>query len=256
MSRTASLVFLNRISWWLSPLALLLIWALVANYGPYSRQLLVPPQYVWDTAVDLAKSGELLEHLHNSLGRLAIGFAIGAAAGLLFGIPLALSRGVQEFLGPLFHAIRQVPSIAMIPMFILFFGVEETFKIIIVIKAVFFPVALATSEGIKAIPRTHFEVASVYRLSFSSLILDVAFPAAAPPIVTGLRIALSRGWMVLVAAELLAADSGLGQLIEMNRQLLRLDVVMAGVIVTGLVGFTLDYGFRLLEQRLFRYKTR
>ncbi|MOA53220.1 putative aliphatic sulfonates transport permease protein SsuC [compost metagenome] len=89
-----------------------------------------------------------------------------------------------------------------------------------------------------------------------SLILDVALPAAAPSIVTGLRIALSRGWMVLVAAELLAADSGLGQMIEMNRQMMRIDVVMVGVVVTGLVGFSLDYGFRLLEKRLFRYKTR
>src|SRR5690606_11482823 len=127
----------------------------------------------------LFASGELQEHLRNSLARLAAGFSIGALAGLAFGVLLALSRSVQEFCGPLFHTVRQIPSIALIPMFILFFGVEETFKIIIVTKAVFFPVALATSEGIKAIPRGHFEVARVYRLPLPSLIRDVAFPAAA-----------------------------------------------------------------------------
>jgi sulfonate transport system permease protein len=141
-------------------------------------------------------------------------------------------------------------------MFILVFGVEETFKILIVCKAVFFPVALATSEGIKAIPRSYFEVASVCRLPLPSLIMDVAFPAAAPTILTGLRIALSRAWMVLVAAELLAADSGLGQMIEMSRQMMRIDVVMVGVVVIGLVGFILDYSLRLFEIHLFRWKTR
>lgn len=246
----------ERLSWWLSPLAVLLLWALVAQFGPYSTQLLVPPLWVLQAANELTQSGELAEHIQNSLGRLAVGFSIGALLGLAFGVLLALSAASRALFGPLFNAVRQVPSIAMIPMFILFFGVEETFKIVIVIKAVFFPVALATSEGIKAIPKPFFEVASVYRLPLKNLLLDVVLPAAAPPIVTGLRIALSRGWMVLVAAELLAADSGLGQLIEMNRQLLRLDIVMAGVIVTGIIGFALDFAFRLLERRLFAYTTR
>lgn len=134
--------------------------------------------------------------------------------------------------------------------------VWDTFKDLIITKAVFFPVALATSEGIKAIPRSYFEVGRIYRLPLRHLLLDIAFPAAAPPILTGIRIGLSRAWMVLVAAELLAADSGLGQMIEMARQMMRIDIVMVGVVVIGVIGFTLDYGFRLLEKRLFRWKTR
>lgn len=247
---------LLRLTWLLSPALVLLAWTLVAGSGRYSEQLLVPPAYVWEAFKDLLHSGELLDHIRFSLSRLASGFAIGAGAGLLFGIALALSRTVDAYCSPLFHTVRQIPSIALIPMFILAFGVEETFKILIVTKAVFFPVALATSEGIKAIPRSYFEVARVYRLPLRDLILDVAFPAAAPPILTGLRIGLSRAWMVLVAAELLAADSGLGQMIEMSRQMMRIDIVMVGVVVIGLVGFALDYGFRLLEKRLFRWKTR
>ncbi|HEY0285557.1 MAG TPA: ABC transporter permease [Pseudomonas sp.] len=229
---------------------------LVADSGRYSEQLLVPPAFVWDAFKDVLHSGELLEHIRFSLSRLGMGFALGASAGLLFGVALALSKTVEVYCSPLFHTLRQIPSIALIPMFILAFGVEETFKVLIVTKAVFFPVALATCEGIKAIARSHFEVARLYRLPLRDVIVDVAFPAAAPSIVTGLRIGLSRGWMVLVAAELLAADSGLGQMIEMSRQMMRIDIVMVGVVVIGLFGFVLDYGFRLLEKHLFRWKAR
>ncbi|TBU99210.1 ABC transporter permease [Stutzerimonas kirkiae] len=249
-------VVLERLSWLVSPLLVLAAWLLVAAAGWFPPQLLVPPAHVYQAFSELLGSGELREHLAVSLSRLAIGFTLGALGGLLFGTALALSRQVEAYCAPLFHTLRQIPSIALIPMFILLFGVEETFKILIVLKAAFFPVALATSEGVRGIPRSHFEVAEVFRLPLPSLLRDVAFPAAAPPIVTGLRIGLSRAWMVLVAAELLAADSGLGQMIEMSRQMMRIDVVMVGVVVAGLVGCVLDHGLRLLEKRLFRWKTR
>ncbi|MDH1071690.1 ABC transporter permease [Pseudomonas nitroreducens] len=245
---------LDRLSWFVSPLLLLLAWFMAARAGWFPPQLLVPPAEVWASFKVLLASGELREHVVNSLSRLAIGFSIGALGGLVFGTAMALSKTVEAYCAPLFHTLRQVPSIALIPMFILFFGVEETFKILIVTKAAFFPVALAASEGVKGIPRGYFEVASVYRLPLWSLLRDVAFPAAAPPIVTGLRISLSRAWMVLVAAELLAADSGLGQMIELSRQMLRIDIVMVGVIVTGAIGFMLDFAFRLLERHLLRWR--
>jgi sulfonate transport system permease protein len=149
-----------------------------------------------------------------------------------------------------------VPSIALIPMFVLLFGVDETFKVVIVAKTAFFPVALATCEGIRAIPRSHFEVAAVYRLRWPTLVGRIALPAAVPAIVTGIRVALTRAWVVLVACELLAADSGLGQMIEMGRQMLRIDVVMVGVVLTGLIGFTLDFTLRHVERRLSAWQSR
>ncbi|WAF83242.1 ABC transporter permease [Metapseudomonas otitidis] len=246
----------NPLSWLISPLLLLIAWALVADAGLFPAQVLVPPRDVLAAFVELLDSGELQEHLHSSLTRLGLGFSIGAVAGLAFGTLMALSEQVRAYCGPLFHALRQIPSIALIPMFVLFFGIEETFKVVIVIKAAFFPVALAASEGVRGIPRSYFEVADVYRLRWPTLVREVALPAAAPPILTGLRIALTRAWVVLVAAELLAADSGLGQMIEMGRQMLRIDVVMVGVVVAGVVGFLLDLVFRLLERHLFRWKNR
>jgi len=248
------LALVDRGSWLLSPVLVLVLWALVASRGTFSPQLLVSPGDVARAFDDLWHSGELLENLRFSLSRLGIGFALGASSGVLFGVALALSRTVEAYFGPLFQTLRQIPTIALIPMFILLFGVEETFKVLIVTKAVFFPVALATSEGIKGCANRYFDVARVYRLPLRSLIKDVVFPAAAPTIVTGLRVALTRAWMVLVASELLAADSGLGQMIEMGRQMMRIDVVMVGVIVIGAIGFALDYGLRLLEKRLFRWQ--
>ena len=246
----------NTFTWLISPLALLLLWAVVAEAAIFPRNLLVPPLQVLQTFEALLASGELLEHLGNSLSRLGLGFAIGSLSGLAFGVLLALSKTVEAYCAPLFHTLRQIPSIALIPMFVLLFGIDETFKIIIVAKTAFFPVALAASEGVKAIPRSYFEVADVYRLRWPTLVREIALPAAAPPIITGFRISLTRAWVVLVATELLAADSGLGQMIEMSRQMLRIDVVMVGVVVTGVIGFALDFSFRRLEQRLFRWQTR
>jgi sulfonate transport system permease protein len=255
MARFVRPVF-NALTWVISPVALLLLWHLVANAGIFPRNVLVPPAQVWQIFEALLASGELLEHLDNSLSRLGLGFAIGAFSGLAFGVLMALSKNVEAYCAPLFHSLRQIPSIALIPMFVLLLGIDETVKIVIVAKTAFFPVALAASEGVKAIPRSYFEVADVYQLRWPTLVREIALPAAAPPIITGFRISLTRAWVVLVATELLAADSGLGQMIEMSRQMLRIDVVMVGVVITGLIGFALDFSFRRLERRLLRWQTR
>jgi sulfonate transport system permease protein len=189
-------------------------------------------------------------HLHDSLWRLIAGFVAGSSAGLAFGVAMGLSRAVEQSFGPIFHALRQVPSVAFIPMLILLLGVEESFKVVIVAKAAFFPVALATMDAVHGIPRAHFEVARAYRLPLPLLLRRVVLPATVPPVVTGLRISLGRSWMVLVAAELLAADSGIGQMMEMGRQMFRLDIVLLGVVITGLIGFAMDRVFRAIEARL------
>jgi sulfonate transport system permease protein len=132
-------------------------------------------------------------------------------------------------------------------MFILLFGVGESFKIFIVMKATFFVVALATYDGVKNIPAGYFDVSTLYRLPLWTKFRVILFPATVPALLTGLRIGLSRSWLVLVGAELLAAESGIGQMMEMSRQIFRMDVVMVGVVLTGVIGFALDRGLRLLE---------
>ncbi|WP_369805916.1 ABC transporter permease [Sphingobium sp. 15-1] len=217
--------------------------------------MLVPPSVVAQALADMAASGELQRHVGDSLTRLLVGFAIGAVAGMVFGAALALSRLVEAVLSPLFLTLWQVPVIAFVPLMVMFLGIDEPFKIAVVAIAAFFPMALATFDGIRGVPRNWFDVAKVYRLSLLQLIRRILLPATVPAVLTGLRISLTRAWVVLVAAELLAADSGIGQMMEMGRQLFQIDVVLAGVVVSGLIGFLLDRGARWVENRATRWRT-
>lgn len=183
-----------------------------------------------------------------------MGFLIGAGSGLLFGILMALSRTVEDFFSPLFQALRQVPTIALIPIFILLFGIGEVFKIAIVVKAAFFTVALSSYEATKGIPKHYFEVAQAYRLPNRTLYTKMVIPAILPPILTGFRIAFARSWTILVAAELLAADSGLGHMMQMGREIFRIDIVMVGVVLTGLIGFGIDRLFKWGEANLIPWR--
>jgi sulfonate transport system permease protein len=239
----------------IAPVILLGLWQAACVAGLFPVQILVPPSVVGSTLVSMAGTGELQHHVADSLYRLIIGFAIGAFAGLAFGTIIALSRLAEAAFSPLFLTLWQVPVIAFVPMMVIFLGIDEPFKIAVVAVAAFFPVALATFDGIRGVPKAWFDVARVYRTRLPDLIWRILVPATVPAVLTGLRVALTRAWVVLVAAELLAADSGIGQMMEMGRQLFQIDVVLAGVIVSGLIGFLLDRGARTIEQRATRWRT-
>lgn len=237
-----------------SPLTVLLAWQLLSVAGVFPPEVLVPPPAVLSAFVRLWQSGELITHLVESLHRLLWGFGVGSVSGLLFGLAMALSTPFARLFDPLFQALRQVPVLAFIPLLILLFGIDEMFKIVIIAKAAFFPTALSTLDGVRGVPRAWFEVAKIYRTPLPVLVWRVLIPATVPAVLSGVRLSLTRAWLVLVAAELIVADSGIGQMMEMGRQMFRLDVVMVGVIVTGLIGFVLDRGFVLLQDRLLRWR--
>lgn len=245
-----------RWSAWTSPVLLLVIWSLATFFEWVPAQILIAPWEVVRTFVELVESGELADHLSVSLYRLFAGFGLGSGGGVAFGILLGLSPALRAYVDPLFNVLRQLPTVALIPLFILIFGIGETFKVFIVIKATFFIVALAAHDAIRSLSLRYFEVAAIYRLTRWQTVRRIVLPAIIPATLTGVRLALGRSWMVLVGAELLAADSGLGQMMEMGRQMFRMDVVMVGVVLTGIIGFTLDRGFRLLETYLMRWKQR
>lgn len=237
-----------------APLVLLALWQLACLSGVFPPQVLVPPSEVARTLWSLAGTGELERHIGESMFRLGMGYVIGAVAGLVFGAAIALSRLAEAALAPFFLAIWQVPVIAFVPVLVIFLGIDEPFKIAVVALATFFPVALATFDGIRGVPKAWFDVARVYRTRLPDLIVRILIPATVPAVLTGLRVALTRAWVVLVAAELLAADSGIGQMMEMGRQMFRIDVVLAGVVVSGLIGFALDRGAKAIERRATRWK--
>lgn len=235
--------------------AILILWEIAALSGAWPRQVLVPLEQVGATLLALAADGELERHLSASLYRLGCGFLVGSLIGVSTGAAMALSRNVHRLLWPTFTCVRQVPVIAFIPLLILFFDVEDSFKIVIVAMASFFPSALATHDAVRDIPESHREVARLYRMPTAPFLVRLILPATVPQVLTGLRLGLTRGWLSLVAAELLAADSGLGQMMEMGRQLFQIDVVLCGVFVTGLIGFLLDGSMVRLERRLTRWRT-
>jgi sulfonate transport system permease protein len=237
-----------------SPLLVLALWALASALAWAPEQILVPPLQVLAAGRELFDSGELGEHVSVSLVRLLSGFAIGSLAGILFGLLVGLSPRLDAYTAPSFQVLRQIPSVALIPLFILVFGIGETFKLVIVAKASFFIVALAVHDAVSGLPARHTEVAAMFRFTRLQVVRKVVLPAIVPATLTGVRIALGRSWMVLVGAELLAAENGLGQMMEMARQMFRLDIVMVGVVLTGLIGVALDRGFRLLEGWLMRWQ--
>lgn len=231
---------------------LFLAWWTITKLGLFPAQVLPSPERVALAFAASVRSGDLARNLSASLSILAAGYVIGASLGVAFGVAMALSRTVESYTSGLFHAIRQVPTIAFIPMLVLVFGIEATFKIVVVGKASFYPAALAAYTAVQGLPKRYFDVADVYRLSSLTRLRSVILPASLPPVLTGLRLSLSRAWVALVAAELLVADRGIGQMMELGRQTFRLDVVLMGVVLIGAIGFALDRGFKQVERLLVR----
>lgn len=237
-----------------SPLILFFAWYAACYLQLFSAQILVPPEKVWLSFLNLVQTGELYLHLKDSLLRLFAGFSLGAAAAIAFGIVYATNGHVKEYFSLIFNVLYQIPIFVLIPIFILIFGIGETFKILLIIKACFFPVALATIEAVEGVPKQYMELSQIYQLKLKNRIKYIILPSVIPPVISSLRIALGRAWLILVAVELLAAGTGIGQMMELGRQMLRLDIVMVGVFITGIIGLVLDKSLRQVEQRFIQYK--
>lgn len=255
--RSADLFKKINVYWLLScasPLILFFAWYTACRLQLFSAQILVPPEKVWLSFLNLLQTGELYLHLKDSLLRLFSGFTVGAVAAIAFGIVYATNRHVKDYFSLIFNVLYQIPIFVLIPIFILIFGIGETFKILLIIKACFFPVALATIDAVEGVPKQYMELSQVYQLKLKNRVKYIILPSVIPPLISSLRIALGRAWLILVAVELLAAGTGIGQMMELGRQMLRLDVVMVGVFITGMIGFILDKSLRQVEQRFVQYK--
>lgn len=238
----------------ISPLCVLALWTWLTHAHLFPPQIAVAPLAVWHDFGARLSSGELPANLAISLERLIFGFAAGALPGIVFGIALARSARVEAYCGFTFAALRQMPTLVMIPIFVLILGVDESLKIVIVAKASFFPIALAAREAVRAIPRSQLEVAQLLGLRGYMLYRQVIVPAIVSGVVTGMRVALGRSWLVLVSAELLAADSGIGEMMELARESLQIDTVMVCLFVTGMIGFLLDRVLRAIERSMLRWR--
>ncbi|HTH96626.1 MAG TPA: ABC transporter permease subunit [Stellaceae bacterium] len=232
------------------PLALLGLWQLAATRAWVAVQILPPPVMVLGTLRDLIADGTILGNLEISLTRIGIGLGLGVLAGLIFGLLLGLSARAEQYLGPIFRAVALVPSLGWLPILILVFGIGEPLKYLIIAKASFVPMALATANGVRSIPGTYREAGRVLRLGRTTILFRLLLPATLPAIFMGLRLSIGSAWVALVVVEMLAATEGVGYMMTWGRTLFQTDVVLAGMLVIGILGAIVDLGTRRLERHI------
>ncbi|WP_394561780.1 ABC transporter permease [Aquipseudomonas alcaligenes] len=234
------------------PLALLLVWSLASANGWMPKQILPPPSLVWHTALELWHGGALAQ-LGVSLALLAKGLLFGVLGGLLIGIVTGLSRRAEDIIAPSFYAFAQIPTLAWIPLLIVYLGIGDGLKLFLIFKAVVVPVAVHVQVGVRDVPERLREAAAVLRLPWYLRLWRLTLPAALPAFLTGLRLALMAGWMTLIAVELLASSEGIGYLMVWGRQLFQLDLVFVCILVIGLTGWLIDRGIQGLDGALVRW---
>lgn len=242
----------HKLSPWVVPLSLFMLWWLGSRNAWMSEQILPAPAVVWASAVELAH-GELWSHLAISLRRLFWGLLAGISAGVLLGAALGSNRSLERLVFPTFASLAQIPTLAWIPLLMVFFGIGEVLKLVVLIKAIVVPVTLHTLVGVRdAQPRLR-EAAAVLRLPARLWVLRLIVPATLPAFMAGVRLALSAGWTSLLAVELLASSEGIGFLMVWARQLFMLDIVFVCIAVIGVIGVTMDRGIGLLDRLLVHW---
>ncbi|TDV72815.1 ABC transporter permease [Pseudomonas sp. LP_7_YM] len=235
------------------PVAILLVLEIAVRIGWVQSYQMPAPSEIFSTLTDLA-NGALWKHIGASLVRVLSGFAIGAGLALLFAAWVGLSREAEAYLEPTFAGLRSIPSLAWVPLLLLWLGIGETSKIVLIAIGAFFPVYLNGVAAIRGIDRKLVEVGKMYRFSQWQMIVHLFLPAALPGLFTGLRSGLSLAWMFLVAAELIAATKGLGYLLSDGRETSRPDIVLAAIIVLALSGKLSDGVLAMLEKRFLAWR--
>lgn len=248
---------LARLSWLaglILPLGLALGWEIAVALKWADGRLLPTPSKIVATMVGLASSGELATHVLATLQRVALGFGIGVAAGTLLGALSGYWTPVRRLIDPTLQALRNVPSIAWVPMFILWFGIFETSKVILIAVGVFFPIYLTLSGAILGVDRKLVEVGRIFRFSHGEMILRILLPAALPSYILSLRSGLGLGWMFVVAAEFMGAESGLGFLLVDGEQTGRPAVILSSIAAFAVLGKLTDWLLASSTARLLRWQ--
>jgi len=235
------------------PVFILLVLEFVVRIGWLPSYQMPAPSEIALTLTDLAE-GALWKHISASLLRVLLGFTLGAGLALVFAAWVGLSREAETWLEPTFAGLRSIPSLAWVPLLLLWLGIDETSKVILIAIGAFFPVYLNGVAAIRNIDRKLVEVGQMYGFSQPRLVRRILLPAALPGLFTGLRGGMSLAWMFLVAAELIAATKGLGYLLSDGRETSRPDIVLAAIIVLALLGKLSDGLLAGLEKRCLAWR--
>ncbi|ELY2854957.1 aliphatic sulfonate ABC transporter permease SsuC [Cronobacter dublinensis] len=250
---SASQKWLQRAAPWALPVGVIVVWQLASQAGWLSTRILPSPESVVEAFWRLTASGELWQHLAISSWRALVGFSIGGVIGLALGLISGLSRWGERLLDSSIQMLRNVPHLALIPLVILWFGIDESAKIFLVALGTLFPIYINTWHGIRNIDSGLLEMARSYGLSGFSLFREVILPGALPSIMVGVRFALGLMWLTLIVAETISANSGIGYLAMNAREFLQTDVVVVAIILYALLGKLADLSARLLERVWLRW---
>jgi sulfonate transport system permease protein len=239
---------------WISPVALLVLWQLASSSGLLPPDKLSSPWTVLQAGVDTARTGELGAAFAVSIVRVGIGFAVGAGVALLLGVVAGLFRWGGLLIDPPVQMLRTLPFLGLIPLFILWFGIGEQPKILLVALGVAFPLYLNVYAGIRSVDSHLIEATTALGYSRWERLWHVVLPSALPQTLVGLRQSLGVAWLALIVGETVNADAGLGYLINNAREFLRTDVIVVGLIVYALLGLVTDALVRLLERKALRWR--
>jgi sulfonate transport system permease protein len=238
----------------LLPVGVALAWELVVWSGWSNGRLVPPPTKIFATLVDLAHSGELIRHITATLTRVFVGFGLGVVTGTLLGAVAGYWGLARRLLDPTVQALRAIPSIAWVPLFILWLGIFETSKIALIAVGVFFPIYLGVMGAIMAVDRKIVEVGRTFRLSGPAMIRRILLPAVLPAYVVALRVGLGLGWMFVIAAEFMGASEGLGYLVIDGQQLGKPAQILAAIVLFAILGKAGDWLIEIAFAPLLRWQ--
>ncbi|WP_374203912.1 ABC transporter permease [Pseudonocardia sp. ICBG601] len=239
---------------WISPVALILLWQLASSTGLLAEDELASPLRVVTAAVDLTRSGELPEGLLVSLARVATGLVLGLVVGVGLGVVSGLSNWGGLLVDPPVQMLRTLPHLGLVPLFILWFGIGELPKVLLVALGVLFPMYLNVHAGVRGVDPKLIEATAVSGFTRAERLRHVVLPGAMPSTLTGLRLALGIAWLSIIVAETTSADAGLGYMIMNAREFLRTDVIVVGLAVYALLGLGTDALVRRLERRVLAWR--
>lgn len=241
-------------------IVLLLGWQAITAAGWIAPLFLPPPAAVAGKLATLATQGfmdaTLWQHAAASLARVGLALLLALAAAIPLGLWMGLSPLARGLFDPLVEFYRPVPPLAYLPLIVIWFGIGELSKVLLIALAIFAPVVIATATGVRSVDTSRLRAAQSFGADRWQLLRHVVLPGAAPEILTGIRVGLGVGWSTLVAAELVAATRGLGFMVQSAAQFLNTDIVVLGIIVIAAIAFSLELGLRALQRRLVPWQGR
>ncbi|MDQ0273645.1 ABC transporter permease [Cytobacillus purgationiresistens] len=236
------------------PLILVIAWEYLSRTGVFPPHLLPAPSVICQSLMNMSAEGNLWGHIGITLYRLFIGFLIGTAAAVVLGAAVGYLKKAESLFDPLIQAFRSIPSLAWVPLFILWMGIGEPSKVVLIAVGVFFPVYLNIVSGIQSVDRKLIEVGKIYNFSSLQLIRRIILPASLPSFLVGLRSGLGLGWMFVVAAELMGASTGIGYLLVYGQNTYSPDLIISSIVLFAILGKITDSILKTFEAKALHWQ--